>query len=60
MLETPSLTAEDFSFYQQRVPGVFFFLGAGDVPPLHAADFHFDENILEQGVVLYRELLDLL
>ena len=60
MLETPSLTAEDFSFYQQKVPGVFFFLGAGDVPPLHAADFHFEETILEQGVALYRELLDLL
>ena len=59
MLEAPALTAEDFSFYQQRVPGTFFFLGAGDVPPLHAADFHFDEAILERGVELYRRLLDL-
>ena len=60
LLEEPVLAAEDFSFYQQQVPGVFFFLGAGDVPPLHAADFHFDERILERGVDLYRALLDLL
>lgn len=60
LLDEPALTAEDFSFYQQQVPGVFFFLGAGDVPPLHAADFHFDERILERGVDLYQELVDLL
>lgn len=59
LLEAPALTAEDFSFYQQQVPGVFFFLGAGDVPPLHAAEFHFDDSILERGVALYRALLDL-
>lgn len=59
ILEEPSLTAEDFSFYQQRVPGMFFFLGLGDVPPLHAVDFHFDEMVLEQGVELYTALLTL-
>ena len=59
ILEGPALTAEDFSFYQQKVPGVFFFLGLGDVPPLHAADFHFDERILERGAALYQQLLDL-
>ena len=59
ILDTPSLTAEDFSFYQQQVPGVFFFLGLGDVPPLHAADFRFDEAVLERGVALYTALLDL-
>ena len=31
-LESPALAAEDFSFYQKRVPGVFFFLGLGDTP----------------------------
>ena len=29
---SPALAAEDFSFYQQAVPGVFFFLGAGNTP----------------------------
>ena len=59
LLDAPALTAEDFSFYQQHVPGVFFFLGAGEVPPLHAADFHFDEAILERGVAFYLALLEL-
>ena len=57
LLEHPELTAEDFSFYQTRVPGVFCFLGAGDVPPLHASDFHFDETVLEKGVAFYEKLL---
>ena len=58
LLDRPELTAEDFSFYQQRVPGVFFFLGAGDVPPLHAADFDFDdEAVLPAGAAFYEKLL---
>ena len=57
ILPGPELTAEDFSFYQQRLPGVFCFLGVGNTPPLHAADFDFDEAVLEQGVKLYEELL---
>lgn len=27
VLDTPAMAAEDFSFYQRQVPGVFFFLG---------------------------------
>ena len=58
MLDHPELTAEDFSFYQQRVPGVFFFLGAGNVPALHAADFDFDdEAVLPAGTAFYEKLL---
>ena len=45
----PSMIAEDFAWYQKYVPGVFFFLGAGDVPALHADDFNFDESILSKG-----------
>ena len=45
----PSMIAEDFAWYQKYVPGVFFFLGAGDVPALHADDFNFDESILLKG-----------
>jgi hippurate hydrolase len=48
-LEQPSIITEDFSCYQHHVPGVFFFLGVGDTPALHAADFDFDEAVLLQG-----------
>lgn len=57
ILERPDLTAEDFSFYQLHAPGMFCFLGIGDAPPLHAANFDFDEAALEAGVNFYEKLL---
>ena len=58
VLEIPaSLGAEDFSFYQQRVPGVFYWLGgrppnvaAADAPSNHSPHFFVDETALEIGV----------
>lgn len=49
---TPAATgAEDFSFYQQKVPGLFFFLGGmtkgkkvEDAAPHHTPDFQIDEG----------------
>ena len=58
VLGTPALAAEDFSFYQQEVPGVFFFLGVGDTAALHAPTFAFDdEQILPCGVEFLKKLL---
>ena len=48
--------SEDFSEYQLRVPGVFFFLGTGG-EPLHSPKFDFDEAVLETGLDLFRSLL---
>ena len=60
LLEAPVLAAEDFSFYQQEVPGVFFFLGVGSTPELHAQDFSFDdEAVLPAGVEFLKRLLTL-
>ncbi|MDD4843594.1 MAG: M20/M25/M40 family metallo-hydrolase, partial [Anaerotignum sp.] len=58
----PYMLAEDFSFFQQVVPGLFFFLGAkntekGFIHPLHSAEFDFDEKILCFGVETYMNLL---
>ncbi len=55
---TPATTiAEDFSFYQQKVPGFFFFLGgkalnkkAEDAAPHHTPDFQIDESGFGLGV----------
>lgn len=58
-LAQPVLIAEDFSFYQQTLPGLFFFLGTGGDQPLHSDRFQFDEAVLEQGVCLYQKLLAL-
>lgn len=58
------MTAEDFSFYLDRVPGCMFLLGAGESSPvLHAADFDFNDDIIRQGIYLIcalamREVID--
>ena len=57
-LEEPSLAAEDFSFYQKRVPGLFFFLGTGDTPALHNDNFNFDEAVLLRGADFFEGLAE--
>lgn len=56
----PRMTAEDFSYYQLSVPGVFVFCGCMDEnhkAPLHAAAFDFDEEALLPGLALFTELV---
>lgn len=59
-----SMLAEDFSAYQQRVPGIFFFTGTyneerGYVYPLHSNRFNFNEKILLQIADIYLRLAGL-
>jgi len=56
-LGPPITAAEDFSRYQQRIPGVFFFLGItppgtdpAKVAPNHSPRFYVDETALPVGV----------
>ncbi|TDT62874.1 M20 metallopeptidase family protein [Fonticella tunisiensis] len=51
----PMMLAEDFSYYQQAIPGFFMMLGAkneamGFIHPLHSCYFNFNEDILIHGV----------
>ena len=58
-LVEPVMAAEDFSEYQKRVPGVFFFLGVNGGrggAPLHSPAFDFDEDVLLVGAEVYRRL----
>lgn len=57
-LAEPCMTAEDFSWYQKFVPGMFFFLGLGDTPALHADTFDFDESILVKGADFFERLAE--
>lgn len=57
-LEKPSMITEDFSWYQRQMPGVFFFLGTGDSPALHADHFDFDELILLKGADFFEKLAE--
>lgn len=61
----PLALAEDFSYYQQRVPGLFFMLGCrnelqGHIYPLHSNRFDFNEDILINGVQLFYNIYKLL
>lgn len=49
-LPEPTMLSEDFSYYLERVPGVFFKLGIGTGIPLHTPEFDFDERALMHGV----------
>lgn len=56
-LKPPVTGAEDFSFYQEKVPGLFFFLGAMPkgqdplkAPSHHTPDFFIDESSFNLGV----------
>ena len=57
-LDRPSMITEDFSWYQKSLPGMFFFLGTGNTPALHADDFDFDETILLKGADFFEELAE--
>ena len=55
-LEKPVMISEDFSWYQRHLPGLFFFLGCGPAPALHADNFTFDEAILAKGSAFWKAL----
>lgn len=51
----PLMLSEDFSFYQQEIPGLFLMLGTRNeeknfIYPLHHDQFNFDEKVLLKGI----------
>jgi hippurate hydrolase len=59
----PLLIAEDFSFYQQLIPGIYFFIGTknekkGYIHALHSSYFNLDEAALLTGVEAYIDILN--
>ena len=55
---TPTMGGEDFSAYQQKAPGSFFFVGArneerGIVHPHHHERFDLDERALDHGTRIF-------
>ena len=50
----PTLGGEDFSYFMQKAPGVYFFVGAGNPEvgaayPHHHPKFDIDESAILQG-----------
>ena len=56
----PSMGAEDFAFYLQQVPGVFFWLGLQEPgesrPSLHHPRFDFNDAVLPLAIRLHCEI----
>jgi hippurate hydrolase len=56
-LSNPSMGAEDFSYFLEKIPGAFIWLGVGeDVSSLHTPTLAFDEEILPLGAALLTAL----
>ena len=58
----PQMVAEDFSYYCQKIPGFFFFLGVKNpaqetMPPLHSPYFNPDERSISLGIKIMCNLL---
>jgi amidohydrolase len=50
----PIMGGEDFAYYQEKIPGFFFFLGitpeGGKIVPNHSPHFYVDENAILLGI----------
>lgn len=48
--------SEDFGYYTKQVPGAMFYLGSGDIPPLHTAGYDFPDQLIETAANVFMEL----
>ena len=60
--ETPDMGTEDFCYFGQKAPAVFFDLGVGSAPghpvmPLHSSRFTVDEEALYYGILMETALV---
>jgi amidohydrolase len=58
----PQMVAEDFSYFAQKIPGFYFFLGVKDpetptIAPLHSPYFNPDEKSIPLGIKIMCHLL---
>jgi len=61
--KVPRTGAEDFSFFAQQVPGLFFYLGVNapsveESPTNHSPYFYVDDNSLTNGVKAFVNLVE--
>jgi len=59
-LDAPMPWSEDFGHFTRAYPGAMLGLGAGvDHPALHAGDYGFPDAIIEGGVAVFAQLIEL-
>lgn len=58
----PIMASEDFSFFTQRVPGCFFFVGMTEdgqtVYPCHSTSYQFNDKIIAPVIKIYIRLIE--
>ncbi|MBS1180804.1 MAG: yxeP [Proteobacteria bacterium] len=52
----PMMAAEDFSFYLERVPGAYFFMGNGPSAGLHHPAYDFADDAIAPGSLVWATL----
>jgi len=62
LMDDPIMAGEDFAFYQQHFPGVFFFLGSGSEKSgstytWHHPKYNIDEDCFTTGMALMTSLV---
>ena len=54
-LKNPTMGVEDFSFFLEKIPGAFFFLGSGyknrENAGIHSSNFEVDESCIKTGIL---------
>ena len=56
VLERPMMGSEDFSFFAQKVPGAYVFLGNGNSSGLHSNKYDFNDELLEIGARFFHRI----
>ena len=54
----PLMASEDFSYFLEKVPGCFVFLGNGTQTDIHSSHFDFNDEVLAAGVAYWVSLVE--
>ncbi|MBC2579737.1 M20 family metallopeptidase [Clostridium sp. DJ247] len=60
IIDKPTMIGEDFSSFEEKVPGTFFWVGTynaekGITKPLHNPEFNIDEDIIYKSAAVFAE-----
>ncbi len=56
--QKPERGSEDFGYFLKKVPGALFFVGSGEnIKSHHTTDFDFVDEIMENSVEMFKELI---